>query len=200
MRFEHRVRAWQLRRLGLREFGKKCEIGRGVELVGAVERIRLGRNVQIGDGARLVCTDSDSEIVIGDDCLIHPRAFLETGRGGRIALGRSNSVNPYCVLYGHGGLVTGDYVRIAAHTVVIPANHVFESSDEPITKQGLSQLGIRIASDVWIGTGCRILDGVEIGEGAVIAAGAVVNRSVPPFAVVAGVPARVVKMRPAPSA
>jgi acetyltransferase-like isoleucine patch superfamily enzyme len=55
--------------------------------------------------------------------------------------------------------------------------------------------GIIIHDDVWIGTGARILDGVEIGEGCVVAAGAVVNKSVPPYSVVAGVPARIIKKR-----
>jgi acetyltransferase-like isoleucine patch superfamily enzyme len=175
--------------------GEDCVIGRRVEFVGATRGIRLGRRVRIGDGARLVCTDEKSEIVIGDGSVIQARAILDTGPGGRIALGKSNSVNPYCVIYGHGGLVTGDFVRIAAHTVIIPANHVFTSLDQPIAKQGLSKRGIRIGSDVWVAGGCRILDGVEIGDGAVVAAGAVVNRPVPPYALVGGVPARVLKMR-----
>lgn len=176
-------------------FADGAVIGSNVEFVGPRDRFFIGRNVRIGDGARLVCTDGASTIVLGDATVIQPRALLETGPGGRIELGRNNTVNPYCVIYGHGGLTTGDYVRIAAHTVMIPANHVYDDPDVPIAKQGLKKQGIVIGRDVWIGAGCRVLDGVHVGDGSVLAAGAVVSRSVPPFAVVAGVPARILKMR-----
>ena len=180
---------------GFGSYGQGTKLGNGVEVVGDASRILLGENVSIGNGARLVCSDQTAEIIIGDGTIIQPRAILETGPGGRIELGSMNSVNPYCVLYGHGGLITGDYVRIAAHTVIVPANHVFEDPDRPIARQGLTKKGIRIGRDVWIACGCCILDGVEIGDGSVIAAGAVVNSSVAPFSVVAGVPAKVIKMR-----
>lgn len=182
-------------RYGFCSCGQGTKLGSGVEVIGVASRIVLGKNVSIGDGARLVCTDQSAEIIIGDGTIIQPRAILETGLGGRIELGKMNSVNPYCVLYGHGGLTTGDYVRIAAHTVIIPASHVFEDPDRPITRQGLTKKGICIGRDVWIACGCRILDGVKIGDGSVIAAGAVVNRDVAPFSVVGGVPAKVIKMR-----
>lgn len=180
---------------GFGSCGKGVKLGNGIEIVGVASRIHLGNNVQIGDGARLVCSDEASEIIIGDGTVIQARAILETGAGGSIHLGSMNSVNPYCVLYGHGGLITGDFVRIAAHTVIIPANHIFANPDVPITRQGLSKKGIRIGRDVWIASGCSILDGIEVGDGCVIAAGAVVNRSVAPFSVIGGVPAKVIKMR-----
>lgn len=115
--------------------------------------------------------------------------------GGEITIGDNCSVNPYCVLYGGGGLKIGDRVRIAAHTVIVPSNHIFSNPDLPIKDQGLSCKGIAIEDDVWIGAGARILDGVKIGRGAVVGAGAVVTKSIEPFSIVAGVPARVVGTR-----
>jgi len=181
--------------LGFGSCGKNVKLGNGIEIIGPASRIHLGDNVQISDGARLVCSDDAAEILIGNGTIIQARAILETGPSGSISLGAFNSVNPYCVLYGHGGLTTGDYVRIAAHTVIIPANHIFDNPDVPIARQGLTKKGIRIGNDVWIASGCSILDGVEIGDGCVIAAGAVVNRSVLPYSVVGGIPAKVIKMR-----
>ncbi|OUM72407.1 hypothetical protein AUC60_18480 [Pseudomonas caspiana] len=122
--------------------------------------------------------------------------MLETGPGGKIELGKSNSVNPYCVIYGHGGLKTGNYVRIAAHTVIIPANHIYDDSTVPIAKQGLTRQGISLGNDIWIGAGCRILDGVCIKDGAIIAAGAVVTKSVERGSIMGGVPAKLIKYRP----
>jgi acetyltransferase-like isoleucine patch superfamily enzyme len=181
--------------LALGSFGMGSTIGRNVEFVGCSSRIFVGSNVYIGDGARFVVTDETAKIIIGDNTIIQPMTYFETGRGGQIELGQSNSVNPYCVIYGHGGLVTGNFVRIASQTVIIPANHIFDNPDQPIARQGLSKRGIKIENDVWIGSGCRILDGVKIGGGSVIAAGAVVNRDVAPSSVMGGVPAKLLKMR-----
>lgn len=179
-------------RLG--EFGEGATLGQGVEIIGDVSSIKVGPRVSIGDGARLVCAPGGS-ITLEAGTVIQPRAYLDTGKGGHIKLGKHNSVNPYCVIYGHGGLTTGAFVRIAAQTVIIPANHIFDDPSVPIARQGLRKQGIEIGDDVWIGAGCQILDGVTIGNGAVIAAGSVVNRAVEPFTVVGGVPFRVLKRR-----
>jgi acetyltransferase-like isoleucine patch superfamily enzyme len=181
-------------RLG--EFGPGAHIGRNVEFVGDVSALFMAAGARIEDGARIVLGRGGS-IRLGPSTIIQPRAILDTGPGGRIELGSHNSVNPYCVVYGHGGLTTGNYVRIAAHTVIIPANHVYDDVDVPISRQGLRKEGIRIGDDVWVGSGCRILDGVTIGNGAVLAAGAVVHRDVEPYTVVGGVPARLLKRREA---
>lgn len=177
-------------------FGEGVQIAPDAYFDGCLSNIVIGKRVVIKSGARLICTNADSTIVIGDGSILHHGAILDTGPGGRIELGKSNSVNPYCVLYGHGGLKTGDYVRIAAHTVVIPANHIFDDPAVPIAKQGLTRKGIRMGSDIWIGTGCRILDGVTVRDGAIIAAGSVVNKTVDRGAIVGGVPAKVIKYRP----
>lgn len=180
-------------------FGAGAMIGRNVELIGDLSGLTIGPGARIEDGARLVLAKG-GRITLGKDTVIQARAILDTGPGGHISMGSKNTVNPYCVVYGHGGLDIGDYVRIAAHTVIIPANHVFDDGDRPIARQGLRKEGIRIEDDVWVGSGCRILDGVTVGRGSVLAAGAVVHRDVEPYTVVGGVPARVLKRRAPPSA
>jgi acetyltransferase-like isoleucine patch superfamily enzyme len=74
-------------------------------------------------------------------------------------------------------------------------NHVYTDPDTPIRLQGVTRRGIVVEDDCWIGAGSMILDGVRISRGCVVAAGAVVTRDVPPYSVVAGVPARVIKSR-----
>lgn len=93
------------------------------------------------------------------------------------------------------GFEIGDNVRIAAQVVIIPMNHIYEDPDTPIWKQGIRAKGIKIEDDVWIGAGAKILDGVTIGKGSVIGAGAVVTDDIPPYSVAVGVPARVIKKR-----
>jgi acetyltransferase-like isoleucine patch superfamily enzyme len=155
--------------------------------------VRLGRAVYVGKSARLAA-DSTEGITIGDHTEIYDGALLMT-YGGVIRIGANVGINPYCVLYGHGGLTIGDDTLIAAHVVIIPANHKFDRGDVPIRSQGLTCRGVTIGKNVWLGARTVILDGVSIGEGAVIGAGSVVTRSIPQRAVAVGVPARVVKVR-----
>lgn len=166
-------------------------------LRGKLSGARIGRGTRISAGSELSVWPGGT-LEIGEGCVIHKGAILSTYPGGRIRLGDDCTVNPYCVIYGHGGVEIGNSVRIAAHTVMVSANHAFEDPNLPISKQKQTRKGIRIGDNVWIGAGVRILDGVEIASGSVIAAGAVVNRSTPQPGVYAGVPARLVKVRPAP--
>lgn len=168
-------------------------------------RIRLlGRPVSIDWLTKLSSrssleTTGGGRISIGAHTRIHANAMLIT-YGGDIELGRNCSINPFCVLYGLGGLRIGNDVRIAAHTVIVPANHTFADLDVPICNQPETKEGVVIEDDVWIGAGCRILDGVRIGRGSVIGAGAVVTRSIPAMSVAVGVPARVIRSRGKPTA
>ena len=136
----------------------------------------------------------DAKISIGHNTHILPYAML-LGFGGDIDIGSHCTVHPFCILYGGGGLKIGDSVRIAAHAVITPSNHVFEDPETPIRLQGIRSEGIAIKNDVWIGAGVRILDGVTIGQGSIVGAGAVVTKDVPDYAVVTGVPACVTGWR-----
>lgn len=128
---------------------------------------------------------------MGHDCEVHDFAMILT-YGGHITIGDHCSVNPFTILYGHGGLRIGSGVRIAAHTVIIPANHVSGDDEQPLYLRGVVAQGIEIGDYAWIGAGCRILDGVRIGRHAVIGAGSVVTSSIPDNATAVGVPARIV--------
>jgi acetyltransferase-like isoleucine patch superfamily enzyme len=74
-------------------------------------------------------------------------------------------------------------------------NHNFSDATRLIKDQGVRYEGVLVEDDVWIGSKATILDGVTLGQGAVIGAGAVVTRSVPAYAIAAGVPARVIGQR-----
>src|SRR5258706_8147768 len=134
------------------------------------------------------------DISIGPGTVIHRGAML-VPLGGFIRLGYRCRVNPYSVLYGHGGLTIGDHVRIAAHCVIVPANHGIALDGGLIAEQPLSKRGIRIGNDVWLGAGVRVLDGAVIGEGCVVAAGAGVGGEVGAFGMYAGVPAQLGRWR-----
>lgn len=156
-------------------------------------------NIVIGKG--LICeknveihTYYGGKVYIGDNCELRSGCKILT-YGGIIKIGNKCSVNPYTLLYGQGNLTIGNNVRIAGHCVIIPSNHNFSDSNSPIINQGLTNIGITIKDDVWIGCGVRILDGVVIAEGCVIGAGSVVTKSTIPYGIYAGVPAKLINLR-----
>lgn len=155
--------------------------------------ILVGRNTTISPTA-ILDTSKGGSIIIGDNCTILHGVIIAS-YGGTIVIGSNCSVNPYCILYGHGGLRIENSVRIAAHSVIIPANHIFSDRSIPIYKQGIDAKGIIIEEDVWVGAGVRILDGVTVGKGSIIAAGAVITKCVEQFGIYAGVPARKIGQR-----
>ncbi len=112
---------------------------------------------------------------------------------GDIEFGANSTVNPYACI--SGKVRFGDGVRIASHASIVGFNHGFDDPNVPIHAQKHYSHGIVVEDDVWIGANAVILDGVTVGKGAVIAAGAVVSKDVPPLAIVAGVPAKVVRRR-----
>jgi acetyltransferase-like isoleucine patch superfamily enzyme len=159
--------------------------------------LNLSTNVNVHPSSTLAKHSqikTNGTVNIGANCYIKDYAMVLPSKGS-ISIGSHSTLNPYSMVYGHGGLDIGSGVRIAAHTTVIPANHNFESADTPIWKQGLSKKGIEIEDDVWIGANCTILDGVTVGEGSVVAAGAVITESVEPYTVVGGVPAEPIDSR-----
>jgi len=151
--------------------------------------IRLENNVKILRGVSV-----EGTVWLGNNTIIRDYSIL-SGHNGSIKIGQDCAVNPFCVLYGHGGLIIGNNVRIAAQTLIIPANHIYTDAESPISQQGISAKGVTIEDDVWIGAGVKILDGTKIGRGSVIGAGAVVRGEIPPYSVAVGVPAKIIKKR-----
>lgn len=143
---------------------------------------------------KAVIEPSGGSIIIGAGCFID-RGVVLRPLGGSISIGNNCSIHAYSVLYGGGGLTIGNDVLIAAHTLIVPSNHVYRDSNRLIRDQGLSLVGIVIEDDVWLGAGSRILDGVRIAKGTVVGCGAVVTRSTDMNTVVVGVPARVIAVR-----
>ena len=146
------------------------------------------------------CAVATDARVVASSLVVGPHSTIASGCviRGEVRIGAHSSLNAGAVTIGR--VVIGDAVRIAGTTVLVGENHRFDDPDLPIALQGLTSEGIVVEDDVWIGAHVTVLDGVTVGAHAVVAAGAVVTRDVPAWAVVAGVPARVIRDRRDPPA
>jgi maltose O-acetyltransferase len=134
--------------------------------------------MRIGEGSALLM-----------DLYIYIRGRARPGQPG-ITIGRRTVINQQCCLDGRGGLSIGNNVDISPGVWILTDSH---DMHDPFFREVLAP--VTIGDHAWIGSRALILPGVTVGEGAVIAAGAVVTSNVAPFAVVAGVPARPIGTR-----
>ena len=156
--------------------GPDCVFETGV-LVFHPEGISLGRNVYVGHYA-ILKGYYKNEMSIGDETWIGQQSFFHSA----------------------GGLTIGTRVGIGPGVRIITSVHEEAGRGVPVLFAPVAFAPVCIEDDADIGVGAVILPGVTIGRGAVIGAGAVVNRSIEPYAIAAGVPARVMRKRPEPTA
>jgi acetyltransferase-like isoleucine patch superfamily enzyme len=143
--------------------------------IGREATLRVGRWAWIGHGSKIRVHEGEVDIgaktVIGQECTIS--AFQ------RVSIGRE------CIL--------------ADRVMLIDFDHGAVEVERPIRLQGIYKRDVRVGHNVWIGYGACVLRGVEIGDNSIVGTSSVLTKSMPENAVVAGVPARVLRMRPAPS-
>ena len=151
-------------------------LGRGVKLqIGRSARVRFGRWVWIGDGTKIRCHE------------------------GIVRIGDKTVMGQECTISAYQHVSIGEQCIVADRVMLIDFDHNVAEVERPIRAQGIYKRDVRVGSNVWIGYGAQILRGVSVGDNAIIGASAVVTKDVPANAVVAGVPARVIRMREAPT-
>ena len=153
---------------------------------------QLGNGVVIEPG---VLVFHPENIVLEDNVYIGHYTILKGYYKNRMVIGEGTWIGQQCFLHGAGGLEIGKNVGIGPGVKIITSAHAEEFEDQPILHNPIEFAPVIIQDGADIGIGAIVLMGVTIGRGAQIGAGAVVTRDVPPFAVCAGVPAKVVRMR-----
>lgn len=161
-------------------------------------RIVLGERVVVSDGCILDARcESDIGIGIGEDTFIGQRSMLLC-KNGQMHIGSRVGVGACNGLYAVGGnrLVIGDDVMTGPFVTVGGTQYRHDRLDTPISRQEPDYHGgVTIGDGSWIASNSSVMDGVRIGRGAIVAAGSVVVRDVPDFAIVAGAPARIIRFR-----
>lgn len=179
---------------------------KGWVLVGKGASIRYSRHLSTGrdfiveDYAEVNCMTHRGIIVgdrvtIGKHAIIRPTNIYGDAIGEGLKIGNNSSIGPYSYIGCSGFIEIGDNVMMSPRVSIYAENHLFEHPDLTIKEQGVKREFVKIEDDCWIAANTVILAGVTIGRGSVIAAGSVVTKDVPPFSIVGGVPAKVIKSR-----
>jgi acetyltransferase-like isoleucine patch superfamily enzyme len=185
---------WLLLPWRLGTFGERAHVA-ATARVFHPERVEVGRDAWVGPGSYLIGnTDAPIGIRLGEGVVVERGAYL-TATDGSIEIGARAWIGPGAILYGNGGLFVGARAKIGPRVAISTVNHASQRVDLPIRAQGLELAGVHIGADAVIGADVVLVPGVKIGRGAFVAPGSVVTRSIPPGAVVEGVPARLVEER-----
>jgi acetyltransferase-like isoleucine patch superfamily enzyme len=155
------------------------------------------------DGIAFVCPKVTLEI--GKDAVVHLGRWSWIGHGtkiraheGEVRIGAKSVLGQECTISSFQHVSIGRECIVADRVMLIDFDHGMVEAERPIREQGIYKRDVRIGHNVWIGYGASFLRGVTVGNNAVVGTYTVVNKDVPANAVVAGVPVRVLRMRPTP--
>lgn len=161
-------------------------------------KIKMGNNVIIDDNVLIDAKGVDNEgITLKDDVFIGRNSILSC-KGGNIELCERANLGFNCYIFSSNNVKLGKDTLVAAYSYFVGGgNYKLDRKDIPINQQYdfNGKGGVETKEDVWIGAHCMILDGVKIGKGSVLAAGAVATKSLPEYSICAGIPAKVLKTR-----
>ncbi len=144
-------------------------------VVGKGARMHLGRFVWIGHNNALRCHEGELYV------------------GAKTVFGTDNTVNCFV------GIHIGEECLFADSVYIVDFDHNYWDPEIPVRSQGIAKDPVRLEGNTWVGTKVTIIRGVTVGYGSVIGAMSLVNRDVPPYAVVGGIPAKVLHYRPRPA-
>ena len=150
--------------------------GRDLEIqIGRSGTVRFGRFVWVGDGTKIRCHE------------------------GVVEIGAKTVIGQECTISAYRRVRIGEQCVIADRAMFIDFDHGVVEVERPIRLQGIYMRDVAVGSNVWVGYGACVLRGVKVGDNVILGTSTVVTRDIPANAVVAGVPARILRMRDAPS-
>nr|WP_321233994.1 acyltransferase [uncultured Psychroserpens sp.] len=166
------------------QFGHKIKTGSGLNLMKhsyinalSYDGVEIGNNFTLGKYAIIECTGVLRNV------------------GNSLKIGDNVGINHYCFIGVRGDIEIGNDVIFGPRVNIFSENHNYDAIDVSIKHQGVTKGKTTIGNDVWIGANVSIMSGVNIGDGCVIAAGAVVTKDIPSYSIIGGVPAKIIKSR-----
>jgi len=170
-----------LRRRFLTAAGRRMETD-GMVFLGPKLQLQIGRNASVRFG-RFAW--------VGHGCKIRCHE-------GRVEIGAKTVIGQDCTISAYQRVSIGEQCVIADRAMFIDFDHTVSDVEQPIRRQGIYKRDVIVGNNVWVGYNAQVLRGVTVGDNSIVGANSVVTRDIPANAVVAGSPARVIRMREAP--
>jgi len=158
-------------------------------LLGRLYGVTVGANCYLSPAAAIIGFPPGETFKMGNDGFVAGGCYVT----GEVSLGKNCTLNPYATV--RGKFRGGDGVRIGAYACIVGFNHGYARIDVPIHEQPHTSRGIVLGDDIWVGAQVTIIDGVTVGSHSILAAGAIVTKDVPDYAIVGGNPAKILRMR-----
>ena len=181
---------------GLLFLRKKVFLGADVKILNK-SNFDFGHNVTI-EAHSIIDGYSSRKITLGNNAKIGMYSkLLSTSHlatyGKGLIMGNNSAVGDFCHFGAPGGITIGNDVIMGSFVSFHSENHNFQDTSKLIREQGVNSKGIILGNNIWVGARVTFLDGCEVGDNSVVAAGAVVNGIFPANSVIGGVPAKVIK-------
>ncbi|WP_186757022.1 acyltransferase [Echinicola salinicaeni] len=198
-----RMSVWFLRGLWKRLWFKASSgmllIGKGVTIRQS-NYLSVGRNFIAQDNCEINCLSQKGivfgdKVTVGSYAIIRPTNLYGGEAGIGLKVGNNSSIGPYAYIGCSGYIEIGNNVMMSPRVSIYSENHNFGDTGQPMIEQGVTRSYAIIEDDCWIASNSIILAGVTVGKGSIVAAGSVVTKDVPPYSVVGGNPAKVIKSR-----
>lgn len=159
-------------------------------------KIEIGDRVAIDDNCLLDAKGAGNEgVVLGDDVIISRDCVIQ-GKNGPVTIMNKTDIGCNTIISSVSGIKIGHSVLIAGNCYIGGGRYISENLQIPMIEQGVYSKGpVVIGDDVWLGAGAVVIDGIRIGKGCIVGAGAVVTKDLPDYAIATGIPARVIQMR-----
>lgn len=185
------------KRILLRYMGGRSYVSPKAQI--SCPKLQMGPRCFIDDYVTIYAhPGAQGDVFLESNVHIYRWSIVELGKGeGCLRIGSNTYIQSGCILNPFvGSIIIGANCMIAPRCAFTPYQHSFADISRPMREQPLTSRGdIIIEDDVWLGLNACVMDGVTIGRGAIVGAGAVVTNDIPPYAIAGGVPARVISYR-----
>ncbi len=156
--------------------------------------IELKRKVTIYEYGKIIIEDN-GKLFINESSCVERGSEIIVYKDASLCIGKNTGIGSYCNIRATGKIQIGDNVLIAQFVSIIDGQYEYKDKTIIFGKEHFKVEHVCIGNNVWIGIGAILLPGVTIGDGAVIGAGSVVTKDIPPYAVAFGSPARIWESR-----